>query len=76
MNKLRRKWIEKVVDALTESLGEIESIQSEEEEYRDNIPENLQESERYERADEACENLEAAYNSLEEAIDYLNESME
>lgn len=58
MNKLRRKNIQEVIDKLTslqndlESLeSDVESIQDEEIEYRDNMPENLQGSERYEQAD-------------------------
>jgi hypothetical protein len=47
---------------------------AEEEEYRDNMPENLQGSERYETADTACDNLQSAIDSLEEAFEYLNEA--
>ncbi len=47
----------------------------EQEEYRDNMPENLQGSERYEKADEACDNLRGALDSLEEAINYIEEAV-
>ena len=49
----------------------LQELQEQEEEYRDNMPENLQGSEKYERADEACSNLSDAYDSLQDAIDNL-----
>lgn len=74
MNRERRKNIQSIIDQLEELMGSIELVQDEEEEYRDNIPENLQGSERYETADEAVGNLEAAVSSLEEVISYLEEA--
>ena len=47
MNKARRKSIQDVADQLEALKSAHEEIQVEDEEYRDNIPENLQESERY-----------------------------
>lgn len=66
MNKLRRKDLREITDQL-ETLQELlQELQEQEEEYRDNMPENLQGSEKYERADEACSNLSDAYDSLAE----------
>ena len=55
--------------------GELEDIKSdleclyyEEEAYMDNIPENLQNSSRYEAAEDACDNLESAVDSIDDAI--------
>lgn len=80
MNKPRRKQIQEVIDKLgslqseMEALiEEIEGIQSDEEEYRDNMPENLQGSERYERADAACDALESARDTLEESKDNIDD---
>ena len=56
MNKIRRKNLQSIIDQLEELKSSLEDLQAEEEEYRDNIPENMQESERYEKADEACDN--------------------
>ena len=53
-----------------------EDTQAEEEEYRDNIPENMQESERYEKADEACDNLSEAVDNLEEVISSIEAAIE
>ena len=51
-----------------------EDIMSEEEDYRDNMPENLQGSMKYDAAEEAIDNMQDAIDSLEEAIDSLNEA--
>ena len=60
MNKARRKNIQDVVNQLEDLKSTLEDLQGEEEEYRDNIPENLQGSERYEKAEEACDTLSEA----------------
>lgn len=40
---------------------------------RDNIPENMQGGDRYEMADNACSELEAAHETLDNAKDSLEE---
>ena len=89
MNKARRKQIEKIIKKLEGLQEEIESIhegvegvQSEEQEAFDNIPENLQGSERYETAEAAVDAPDSAEggfdevtDALESIIDYLNEAM-
>ena len=76
MNKVRRKNLQAIIDRLEELKGSLEDLQAEEEEYRDIIPENMQESERYEKADEACDNLSSAVDSLEEAISSIEAAIE
>lgn len=76
MNKARRKTLAEIADQLEALKGELESALSEEEEYRDNIPENLQGGERYERADEACGNLAEAVSQLEDVISSIETAME
>lgn len=76
MNKARRKTLAEIADQLEALKGELESALSEEEEYRDNIPENLQGSERYERADEACGNLTEAVSQLEDVISNIEAAVE
>lgn len=82
MNKQRRKQIREVMDRLEKLkediellTEEIETIHFDEEEYRDNIPENLQNSERYEAADSACSSLEDAESALNEAGDNLDTTL-
>lgn len=76
MNKARRKNIQDVVGQLEDLKSALEDVLHEEEEYRDNIPENLQGSERYEKADEACDTLSGAVDDLEDIITSLGELAE
>lgn len=80
MNNTRRKAISGVsqkvgnIKSEVESLmQDIESIKGEEEDYKDNIPENLQGGEKYEVAENAIENLDAAYYSLDDILGDLEE---
>ncbi len=76
MNKVRRKSIQDVASQLETLKSELEGLQGEEEEYRDNIPENLQGSARYEAADEACDTLGEAADGLGDIITSLDELSE
>lgn len=77
MNNLRRKRIAKLNEMLSELMEEIQSIAEDEEEYIDNIPENLQDSSRYEQAEEALDSLNYVVSSLDEVLatlSYLTEN--
>lgn len=76
MNQARRKNIQDAVNQLEELKSTLEDLQAEEEEYRDNIPENLQGSARYEAADETCDALGEAVDGLEDIISSLGELAE
>ena len=76
MNKERRKHLSVISRQLSDLLTALEEVESEESEYRDNIPENLQGSERYEKADEACDNLQSAIAAVEEALSYIDSAAE
>ena len=76
MNKIRRKNLQSIIDQLEELKGSLEDLQAEEEEYRDNIPGSMQVSERYEKADEACDNLSDAVDNLEEVISSIEAAIE
>lgn len=75
MNKIRRKSLQNIIDQLEEVKGSLEDLQAEEEEYRDNMPENLCGSEKYEKADDAIANIEDAINDIEEAINSIETAM-
>ena len=76
MNKERRKSLREIQSKL-ESLGQdLEALKDEEEEYRDNMPENLQESNRYQRADEVCDLLQEALESMDNAYQQIEEAAE
>ena len=76
MNKAQRNQIEKWIDSITEIKKDVESMQKEEQDKLDNMPESLQESERGEQMQNGIENLEYAASSLEEAIDSLESAQE
>lgn len=76
MNNQRRKVLDNIKSKLAELLEELESVQGEEQEAYDNMPENLQYSERGERAEEACSNLDSAVDSINEAMDYIDTAVE
>ena len=76
MNKLRRKQLDEVIAKIEEAKELLETLQEEEEEYRDNMPENLQGSEKYEMADEAVDNMSSAVDALDEAVSYIESAQE
>ena len=67
MNKERRKSLREIQSKLDRLGQDLETLKEEEEEYRDNMPENLQESDRYQRADEVCDLLQEALESMDNA---------
>lgn len=76
MNKQRRIVLEKLAGQITDAKDELENIMGEEEECRDNMPENLQGSEKYEKANEACNAIYEAISQLEEAISNIETATE
>ena len=73
MNITRRKALEAIYDKLVELRDELESIKDEEQEYADNMPENLQGGERHEAAENAVYGMEDALSDLESAADKIEE---
>ena len=76
MNKARRKQLDEIYSKLEEIKTDLEGVSAEEEEYRDNMPENLQNSERYQVADAAVSELECAVDSLDEALSSIETAQE
>lgn len=76
MNRIRRKALQEISDRIEAIMSELHTLGKEEAEYRNNMPENFYGSERYEKADEACDCLRTAYDSLQEAIDSIAEAIE
>lgn len=76
MNKERRNRIEELRDNLQQYQEELGSLASEERDYVDNMPENLQQSERGEQAEAAASALEEAETELENLIATLGTAME
>ena len=76
MNKARRISITKIADSLQALKSDVESIQSEEQDAYDNLPESLQDSERGDRMQEAIDNLEDALTLIDEAVASLMQAAE
>lgn len=74
MNNKRRQRIRSVISDLEQYGDLIDDLLSEEQDALDNMPENLEGSDSYERIETAASNLESAGESLEEAINYLEEA--
>ncbi len=73
MNKERRNRISVVNSRLNVLAEELRSIKEEEENYYDNIPENLQGSMRAEESEEAIDLLDEVVDKIEEIVDQLRE---
>ena len=73
MNKDRRKKIADVISKFEHVKEMLEDILYEEQDYYDNIPENLLGSERAENSEEAIDMMQEAVENIEEAINNLNE---
>lgn len=64
--------IEDITSRLMEIGDEIGFILFDEECYKENIPENMQGGSKYEAAEEACENLEYAKDSIDDASERMD----
>lgn len=76
MNKARRAELNRIINTLTDLKYEIESVKDDEESARDNLPESLRDSERYEQMDCAVNAMDEAYSYIEDAISNLEDAME
>lgn len=71
MNNSRRKELDKLCEQIEDIKYKLDIIREDEQTYLDNIPENLQSSERYETAEEAVDALENAVDEFDEIIEYI-----
>jgi len=69
MNKTRQKQIDKAISLLEEAKDLLDTAQTEEQEFFDNMSEKVQESEKGEKASEAA-------NALQEAVDYCDQAID
>lgn len=76
MNKARRKELERAIELMEEARDIIEDCKAEEEEYLENMPENLQYSEKHDIAEATVEAMERAVESVEDAISNAEEASE
>lgn len=71
MNAKRRKSLKEISEQVSKLKDQLESLREEEEEYTENMPENLWGSERYEKSQEYISDMEEAQDSLESAINLI-----
>ena len=76
MNNTRRKQLNNILSQVNLLKEELESILNDEEEYKDNMPENLQGSEKFEKTESACEAMQEALDQLEEVINNIETAQE
>ena len=76
MNNQRRKEINAVLEELSALRSRIETIQSEEQDAYDNMPEGLQQPERGEKAEQACSELDDAIGAFDDLESALNGAAE
>lgn len=75
MNNKRRTRLKVIEEDLGRSLDLLNSVYDEEQDCMDNVPENLQDSERYSNMEDCVEALSEAVYNLEEAIDLIKEAI-
>ena len=71
MNKDRRNSLKNILIRLIALQDELALLRKQEIEYRDNIPEHLINSKRYNKADEAVDQIGGAIEELDPIIDYI-----
>lgn len=74
MNKERRKALSEAMELLEQAKDIVETCCSEEEEYRDNMPDNLVGSDRYETAEAAIDCMNEALEQLEDVVWKIEEA--
>jgi flagellar biosynthesis chaperone FliJ len=76
MKKQRRKEIQRVIDAITPLRDDIETLKGQEEDYYDNMPENMQLGEKGDKVQDAINNFEQALDSADNVIASLETVLE
>lgn len=73
MNKDRKKKLVSIMNELETLYARLDDIRGLEDDAMMNVPESLQETDRYEEMEEAFDNLDNACSSLEDALDSIKE---
>ena len=71
MNKQRRSEIKRQIEYINNIINDVQKILDDENDYYDNIPENLQTSSRADISEEAIDQLTEAVDELNAALDCL-----
>ena len=73
MNKLRRKQLQEAIELIEKAKSIVESVQDEEQDAFDSLPENLQCSERGETMEENCDRLGEILDTLSDQVDEIDD---
>lgn len=76
MNDKKRRRLIKAMSLLREAAGYVDDVKDDEDDALNNMPENLQYSDRCEKMEKAVDALESASESIESAIDSIYEATE
>lgn len=76
MNNDRRAALSKLADDLRDIESKIEELMNEEQDYLDNMPENMQDGEKAQKAQAAVDAMESALGEVQCAISSLDEAQE
>ena len=71
MNAKQRKQIEALSATLCDVRSQLETLQSDEQEKYDNMPESLQGGDKGSNQEEVCGDMDSAVDSISEVIDAL-----
>lgn len=76
MNKVRRKALSEIAEQISTLRDELEALRDEEDEYHENIPKSLQGGEKYELSESVSDSMNEALDSLDEAISNIESAAE
>lgn len=76
MNAKRRKALEAIAQRIEDAQTDLAALYDEEVEYRDAMPENMQDGDKMTAAEAACDALETANDMLSDAINSIHEAIE
>lgn len=74
MNDKKRKKLSRAINLLKQAYDIVDGVVDEESDDMDNMPENLQTSERYDKMESAIDKLEEALEQIEAAQDTITEA--
>lgn len=72
MNAIRRRQLEELSSRIEEIQRELWGVKYEEDDCRESMPENLQNSSRYEESEACSDNLEDAMQYIDDALDAIS----
>lgn len=75
MNKKRRELLRSAIPLLSQAARIIDQVAEQEGDSMDNIPESLQDTDRYEKMEKAVENLGTALEHIESAQECISDAL-